>query len=643
MVEGRKNIALCLSGINDEIQSRIIHFISIYAQQFGYNTAVFTCLGRYFSGSPHEKGEVNIFNLVNLDLFSAVIILPETIINENIYMSIIKNAKKKNIPVITINCPIDGCYNILIPHDICIENILEHFIHKHGFKYINFINGTPSWPVGKARLNIYKNTLKRNGIPFDENRVENGYFWSGPIPEIIDKFLAQVPRPQAIICANDVMAVAAIERLNERGISVPEDICVSGYDGLEMAVNFNPSLTTGTVDIEKLSKKAVEILNKALNNEACEMNYMMPVSINYAQSCGCNDISFSLPKITKVGLYDKISANNYFHIEMIRMNEMMTSSSSIDEAAEKIAVNMIHCVNENSWFLITDSFINDSNRIYEAFIKDDYIKEGYGQQLSVFLRIKNGKKISCKTPYIHASEILPDFQKNLDEASSIIFLPLHFQDKAIGYVAFKYNFYHVNFYSLYIWSMNISANLENLRIKQEISHLAHHYKELYVKDSLTGLNNRRGFYNLADPAFAKAKEQSLPITIISIDLDELKPINDIYGHYNGDIALKAIAKTIKCLSDCNFVASRFGGDEFVIFISNFDKKKAKDFISGFNNRLRDFNKKSNLSYEINASTGFYSKTPNFDDTIDEFIKHADKQMYAQKALKRNKKYRNDSR
>lgn len=329
---------------------------------------------------------------------------------------------------------------------------------------------------------------------------------------------------------------------------------------------------------------------------------------------------------------------------MIRLNEILTGANSTDEFANRLVRTARRSHTERLWFMLSDDFLCEKNMSYSTFIENDSVEKHGGNKYNILLSMKDKERYYNDPQSILRNELLPNFQQTMTEYNSIIFVPMHFQDIDIGYIAFKYNYYYINYYSLYAWSMHISSNLENLRIQQEFSQLANHYQELYVKDSMTGLFNRRGFYKSAVPKFNKAFENEKNISIISIDLDNLKPINDMYGHSSGDIALKTITKAIEKLSNQDFVSARFGGDEFVIFAYDFCDKKAIKFMKNFKNELKHFNATSGKPYIVDASIGSYTCIPNENDFIDDFIKKADERMYNQKADKKRKdKFRNGIR
>ena len=92
---------------------------------------------------------------------------------------------------------------------------------------------------------------------------------------------------------------------------------------------------------------------------------------------------------------------------------------------------------------------------------------------------------------------------------------------------------------------------------------ANNIMDLYIKDALTGLLNRRGFEQGIARYFTNGKLENDPIAVASIDMDGLKDINDNLGHAAGDEALKGIAHCLESVMNEGEIAARIGGDEFV--------------------------------------------------------------------------------
>ncbi|MEJ2323606.1 MAG: GGDEF domain-containing protein, partial [Nitrospirota bacterium] len=89
-------------------------------------------------------------------------------------------------------------------------------------------------------------------------------------------------------------------------------------------------------------------------------------------------------------------------------------------------------------------------------------------------------------------------------------------------------------------------------------------RSLSLTDELTGLSNRRGFFNLVDQLLKMAKRMNTVIYMLYADLDSLKSINDVYGHHEGDNILKDVAHILKTTYRESDIVARIGGDEFVV-------------------------------------------------------------------------------
>jgi diguanylate cyclase (GGDEF)-like protein len=145
-------------------------------------------------------------------------------------------------------------------------------------------------------------------------------------------------------------------------------------------------------------------------------------------------------------------------------------------------------------------------------------------------------------------------------------------------------------------------------------------------DSLTGLGNRFSFNEF----IAKIADKSY--SIIMVDMDHFKEINDTQGHLEGDNALRDMASIIKgCLRSTDF-AARYGGDEFIIAVrSEFNVERLMERIqSAINNQ----NDKETRPYKLQMSYGWDTFLPEGERTVEEFLAHIDKLMYQNKMAKR---------
>jgi diguanylate cyclase (GGDEF)-like protein len=172
--------------------------------------------------------------------------------------------------------------------------------------------------------------------------------------------------------------------------------------------------------------------------------------------------------------------------------------------------------------------------------------------------------------------------------------------------------------------------LHRKRIEEEL-------RTLSLRDELTGLYNRRGFFTLAQQQWKLAKRSKRGLLLIIADLDGLKKINDTFGHDGGDRALRDTANILKETYRESDVIGRIGGDEFAIVMLEDSKADTGILSLRLQDSLDVFNKKPDLLCELGISIGVARCDPESPCSIDELMSKADALMYEQKRSKQEDK------
>jgi len=151
--------------------------------------------------------------------------------------------------------------------------------------------------------------------------------------------------------------------------------------------------------------------------------------------------------------------------------------------------------------------------------------------------------------------------------------------------------------------------------------------QLATLDDLTRISNRRGFLSLGQHTLNLSTRQDIPASLAFIDLNNFKPINDDYGHAEGDKALIAFTEQMKSSFRETDLFARLGGDEFVVLFSNSSRESATDAMKRFSKSLEKFNQKANRGYNISFSYGIVEFDPEKHHSIDVLVTEGDSLMY----------------
>ncbi|MBV7534420.1 sensor domain-containing diguanylate cyclase [Duganella sp. sic0402] len=155
-------------------------------------------------------------------------------------------------------------------------------------------------------------------------------------------------------------------------------------------------------------------------------------------------------------------------------------------------------------------------------------------------------------------------------------------------------------------------------------------------DDLTRISNRRGFHQLARYGLNFCIRNGQPAALAFIDLDRFKPINDQFGHAEGDLALVAFAEVMQASFRSTDLFARLGGDEFVVLLTGASKADAEGVLQKFGGQLDDYNARARRGYNLEFSCGVVGFDPSKPQSVDELLAAGDAQMYAIKAAKKQR-------
>lgn len=630
MLNGRKTIGIILFDITAYYQQQLVHTLSKTASKRGYNLLTFSAFTIYGSDTKNAAGEYNILHLIPYEHLDALIVCHDTFNSDEAVDELWKLVTERcQAPIISIRKKVNGCYNILVEDTDAIPTFVRHFHDVHHFDRIAFMSGPYNHPDAIFRLEKYKEAMAELGLDCPEEYIFEGDFWKNCAADAANHFMNLTNRPQAIVCANDYMALSLCKELTLQGYSVPQDVAISGFDDVRDARANVPPLTTCSVSIPDMAKKAMETIDTLLNGKEAPACTFVPTKIIIRNSCGCESSTMkdlSLSRMYEVELMEQLINHNAHNTFVSISLENMTSAEDIGdylrlEDVPDIARDFYLCLGIHG------------NGAYPQVKKK---APGFAKRSHSIYSLRDLNPIA--TSSFETKKLLPP-EAIREEPMAVFFFPIHYLEYNFGYVAATSNGEEAQDTLFHSWLSLIGNTLENSRIRAKNQALLEKLNMLYHEDFLTKLYNRRGFEQFSEEEFTEAKKHNIKTMTLSIDMDNLKYINDVYGHSHGDLALQTIADAMRqACSGCE-ICARIGGDEFAVFGYDYSEEKAKQYTENFLQYLKDFNADSSLPYCVNASFGYTISDPSLSISREQYMKVSDDLLYQNKR-KRKEKYGN---
>lgn len=236
------------------------------------------------SPNQYEYNFNVVYEFINKKAIDAVIVSSGTLLKYVTLKDMEVFLKKfKGIPTVNISLPIGN--SVLVNNSAGLKNVINHLIRKHNKRKIAFVTGADQHAEAEERFKVYQDALKENSIELRRELIIKGDFTYNSAYVAVNGFLNKNIEFDAIVCSNDEMALATLKVLNERGIRVPQDVAVTGFDNVEESLIAN--LTTVNQPIYKLGVSAVECVINLLNAKSSNQNISLDTNMVMRESCGC--------------------------------------------------------------------------------------------------------------------------------------------------------------------------------------------------------------------------------------------------------------------------------------------------------------------------------------------------------------------
>lgn len=583
-----------------------------YSESFSVN--VFTLTEEYYD-TRIDKAEQNILNVINLDRLDGIIYLPHTFASaacrELVYKFL---CEKASIPVVCADHSESRFTSVWYDEKNEARDMVRHLINEHGCRRICCLTGPENSAVAHKRLNGYKDAMEEAGLEYSDDDIIFGDFWIDSAHDLAMEFIENLrPMPDAVACANDCMAISLCDTLMENGISVPDDILITGYDGTMAAALHVPSITTYKSAWKQLGAKVMCALYKEITgNNMPEMQFESGNMV-CGESCGCS----------AVNIHGLINNLNYEKVESDYQDSSL-STTLFSSTSYREFISALYLMA----YLFLDFSENDKTHYCLCLCEDwnQVTIDGSSQirRTSGYSKRMCATDVQEKHVIFPLGNMLPDHILK-SEPSVTYFTPCHFMDRCFGYntltlygIADSFDMKYMRF------CREVSNALAFITMQDTLKSLAFNNQVAKVRDLLTGLYNLGGFPHMWQTVSDDAQLHGHNIFMITVYVGGLRHIEEISGSLERDKLLVAFSELLmKCCTGREKIL-RIGNEDFAVIGSCQPlSEEYSEIIAEIENRMSSFQEMSHLYLRIGKQLIDSEKIPDTSKAQDMLIELAD--------------------
>lgn len=620
MIKDYKIIGLCITKLNEEAASEFASNLSKEAIAKGYRLFVFNSFRDFYRNDEYDTGAASIFKAINFDVLDALVVDVQAFHNTVIVDEIIGKAHERNIPVVVLNEIRDNCFCITKDYSNTYKSFINHLITEHNARNLYFIAGMKDEINSETRLSIFKETLEENDIPFKPDHVFYGNYWNVPVHKAVDAIVEKSRSlPDAIVCVNDSSAMDVCSRLAHYGYRVPEDVIVTGFDGIKSAAFHTPQLSTCREDITGLARNCMTLIYEAITEKCEPFNIVEEYTAQFSESCGCKTADERSFREQAAQLFHMLTSASQHENTLYSWADRVFESTDIGIIGKRLHDNILPgsvvCINSNFLSMArkgekTDPEAPFTQKMIVISAKDESYKN---QSQDIF----------------PLEDLFPKIDEIISQEVMFIFQSIHVADKVCGYYAKKTSNLFEEANKIHRLSRVINIAFGTLVSHIEQDHMVSRIEDMQNRDPLTEQYNLKGLVTKMKEIHAVARTKRIAVSVYSIA--QYKYIYENYGIHDIEEAVSLVSESLQLANPANAVIARIADDEFAVI-----NLEAPDVDMGavinaatsiFFSNTESFNQAQNKDYYVEVNCGCTVAEPGWDSDIQSFLKIASGEMY----------------
>lgn len=603
---------------------------------------IFDSSGNWSHDEKYNEGEYNIFRLPDLREFDGIVLDLTNVEVEPVIEETVGRAAQAGVPVISIGKELDAFYYVGIDNKSAMAGIVKHLVEEHSCRSFWFIMASEDNYENGRRVEGIREYLDRQGISWDAEDFYYGNYEFQCGVNGFKHFLAGGrPLPDAVVCANDNIAVGVCEEAAKAGYHAPEDFLITGFDNFDKAAFYTPQITTVSHVREEAGYLCAQILLRAWQGEELPRFHYTGVEYKYWESCGCNaDCQRQDREYLKGQIIYQIETDGFLE-DIVSLEYELLKCSTFSQMMNCV-LKCLPSMKCDAMYLVMDPKMNDFKKRTEGsevFMPEEetYYIEGYPQKMVLEFSYEDPEavgRLKLRPGQMEVRElegIFPVFDCQ-EAGANFLFLPLHFRQWTIGYIVIRNAVYLMERQYLHHIMGALTKAMENLNRHEKLEWMNERLSNLYVRDTLTGMYNRMGYRKFASTLFDDRRRAN-NLLILFIDLDRLKYINDNLGHDMGDMAIRAVADAIKTTLNEEGIPVRLGGDEFLVIREEIPEPEVTAMIQEIRHKVERSGSQVGLC-NLSISAGYVITDKESSKKLEDYVNDADAIMYREKKEKK---------
>ncbi len=646
-----KKIAIFLDNAsNHAIYARISGlFESVYRENHDIALYLFRSRGAWKFDETYNYGEYNIFRLPDLNMFDGFVVIFNDLsedrkdyIGYKACREAIHRIRMTGKPAISIGTKIEGLYHVGIDNYVSMTAVIRHLVEAHRAHSFWFLMGPEGHRENELRVKAIKDYL----AGWDDRDYSEFFYYEGfsascgsnGFKHFLEKF---GELPDAIVCANDHIAIGACAEAQRHGYNCPQDFLLTGFDNIDTASFYTPTLTTIDQRWQELGRICIEFFLARWAGEEYSESTVTYTQMIRRQSCSCETQKpEDVGELVNASVWQNMEMES-FNRSLIRLENDLMLCESVREIGEVFApvLSYLRCA---SLYLVLDRRFY-SERGQTQLLKESmhsretvgsfFLKEGYPPEMLLAFVCENGKVVAADEP---AENMYAAYEAK-PAPKDCMFLPVHFDDHAVGYIAIDHaaELIRSSYLSRAI-QMLLSA-IENFYIRSRLRSANGLLSRASITDAMTGFYNRMGYQEVAENFFRNHAEKGESVAILFADMDGMKQFNDAYGHECGDWAILSVSQAIRRACPQEAVACRMGGDEFLILVGEGSSERVEEMIDSIRQELPQTEAAAHLPYTPTVSIGYTISDPESGKQLEDYVRLSDDLMYQEKRWNKKKR------